>query len=174
MDSIEQERRLITAQVKAEVENSLRDARALMSSDPEAVEQNVKLVLERVDRVPELPAEVRAQLRNQLEATLKAATRRAATKDIVDVEIARERAAALDRLSIAQGLVRDQDKLEQLMDRFDSLMDEGRYTAADNLASYEVAEAAPDTAIARSSALVAHMTARTNSTLRCAPRGRKA
>ncbi len=106
LSSIQQQRRLMTAQVKAEVENVLRNARALMASDPAAVEQSVKLTLERVDRVPELPADVRAQLRGQLETALRAANSRAATKDIVDVEIARERAAALDRLSIAQGLVR--------------------------------------------------------------------
>ncbi len=88
LNSIEQQRRLMTAQVKAEVENVLRDARKLMSSDPAAVEQTVKLTLERVDRVAELPAEVRAQLRGQLETTLRAANIRAATKDIVDVDIA--------------------------------------------------------------------------------------
>jgi hypothetical protein len=158
LGTIEQQNRLITAQVKAEVEHSLRDARSLMSANPVAVEQNLKLVLERVDRVPELPAEVRAQLRGQLEGALRAAANRAATKDIIDADVAREKAAALDRLAVAQGLVRDQDRLEQLMDRFESLMDEGRYTAADNLATIEIPEVAPETSIAVSSELVAHMT----------------
>jgi hypothetical protein len=158
LESVEQQRRLITAQVRAEVENDLREARALMESDPASVQQSLKLLLERVDRVPELPAETRASLRGKLEAGLREANRRAATKDIIDVEVAKERAAAMDRLRIAEGLVRDQEKLKQLMDRFDSLMDEGRYTAADYIGTVEVPQVAPDTPIAASAGLVAHAT----------------
>ena len=44
------------------------------------------------------------------------------------------------------------------MDRFDSLMEEGRYTAADIIGSTEVPAVAPDTPIATSAELVAHLT----------------
>ncbi|MGD9723355.1 MAG: hypothetical protein AB7O59_18020, partial [Pirellulales bacterium] len=53
LESIEQIRRLITAQVKAEVENELRAARSRMGTDPASVEQTLKVTLERVLRVPE-------------------------------------------------------------------------------------------------------------------------
>ncbi|MGD9724203.1 MAG: VWA domain-containing protein, partial [Pirellulales bacterium] len=53
LENIEQQRRLITAQVKAEVENELRAARSRMGTDPASVEQTLKVTLERVLRVPE-------------------------------------------------------------------------------------------------------------------------
>ena len=158
LGTIEQQRRLITAQVHAEVENELREARSQMAGDPAGTEQGLKLLLERVDRVPELPAETRSQLRGQLVTALREANTRSATKEIVDIELAKERAAAVDRLRIADGLVRNQEKLKQLMDRFDSLMDEGRYAAADNIGDIEVPLVAPDTPIAASADLVAHET----------------
>ncbi len=156
LESVEQQRRLITAQLKAEVENSLREARSQMGTSPASVESDLKLMMERVVRVPELSAETRAQLRHQLEAAVREADTRAATKDIIDVQVEKERAAALDRLRVADGLMRNQEKLQQLMDRFDSLMDEGRYAAADNIGVVEVPEVAPDTTIAASAGLVAH------------------
>ena len=77
LENVEQQRRLITAQVRAEVENELRESRSRMGNDPLAVEQSLKLMMERVVQVPELKAEVRAQLRSQLEAALREANRRA-------------------------------------------------------------------------------------------------
>ena len=82
----------------------------------------------------------------------------AATKEIIDQQVQEARAGAQDRLRIADALTRNEEKLKQLMDRFNSLMDEGRYTAADAIGSNEVAEIAPDLPIAQSAALVAHET----------------
>ena len=107
LDSIEQQNRLITGAIRAEVENQLREARATMSNDPGHVEQDLKLLLERVAQTPELKTEVRAQLRTQLETALREANRRLATKEILDQQSEEARAAAADRLQVAQGLVRN-------------------------------------------------------------------
>ena len=64
---IEQQNRLISGLIRTEVDNELREARAQMTGDPAQVEQGLKLMLERVGQAPELKAEVRAQLRGQLE-----------------------------------------------------------------------------------------------------------
>ncbi len=156
LDSVEQQNRLITGAVRAEVENQLREARAQMATDPAHVEQGLKLLLERVVETPELTPEVRAQLRTQLVTALREADRRAAEKEILDQQVEEARAAAADRLQVAQGMLRKQEKLKQLVDRFESLMDEGRYAAADELGSTEIPEAGPNAPVASSTALVAH------------------
>lgn len=154
--SVEQQRRLIAAQVRAEVEHELHDARTLARRDPASAQSSLKLMLDRVDHVAELSVQVRSELRTDLEQALRAVTRQAATKDIADAQVAAQRAAAADRLHSAAALARDQQRLEQLMDRFESLMDEGRYAAADALGEREIAELAPDAPAATSARLVAH------------------
>ena len=159
LDSMEHNRRLISAQVKTEVEQSLRAARLLVRRDPRAARRDLKSMLERVVRVPELSAEQRASLRGKLENALRSASRRAAVHDAAQRQTAAGRARALDRSRIADALARDQAKLEQLMDRFDSLMAEGRYAAADALADRQIAALAPDAPAAVSGRLVAQQRA---------------
>jgi hypothetical protein len=157
LSAIEQQNRLVTALVRTEVENELREARSQMATDPLKVEQSLKLMMERVMKSPEVNAEVRAQLRAQLETALREANRRAATKDIIDQQIQEARAAAIDRLRIADGLARDQERLKQLMDRFNSLMEEGRYVAADDIGTIEVPKIDPTLPIATSASIEAHL-----------------
>jgi hypothetical protein len=157
LEQVDQQRRLITSQVRAEVENELRVARRQMQTDPVGVQQGMKLLLERVMKTPQLSAEVRAQLRGQLEMALREASSRAFTKDILDQQAQEARAAALDRLRIADALVRNEEKAKQLMDRFTSLMDEGRYAEADRIGSVEMPKVAPDTPITANASLVAHL-----------------
>lgn len=145
LDSFERDRRLVVSQVRAEVHAALRDAREQLASRPAESAIRLKLILERVDRVPELSANLRAGLRGQLEAALRESIRRAATHDLVESQSAASRAAAFDRLQSAAALERDEQRVQQLMDRFESLMDEGRHRAAESLAVGPLAEAAHDT-----------------------------
>jgi hypothetical protein len=158
LETIEQRNSILTQQVETETNAALQRARRNMKTDPASTISELKLVLGHVIRTPELPSEVRATLRAKLEGALRQASRVATTKDILDRQEQELRAGALDRLRIAQNLARKQDKIEQLMDRFDSLMEEGRYLAADELGALEVARAAPEMPIAQSASLVAHMT----------------
>jgi len=158
LENIEQHNRLMTDLIRTETENALREARALMSSNPGAVEDSLKLMLGRVLAAPELRAETRAQLRGQLEAALRETARRATENDIIRQQEEVARAAALDRLQIANDLMRREEKLVQLFDRFNSLMAEGRYLAADELGETEIARLAPELPISQQAALVAHMT----------------
>ena len=112
------------------------------------------MTLERVRKAPELSAEVRAQLQGQLETALRESARRSVEKDQRDIELEQTRAPADERLRIVQSLERRQEKLRQLMDRFDSLMSEGRYLLAEETAAYEVQKMAPNLPIAVSAAKV--------------------
>ena len=143
LETIEQRNRLVTDALETEVDHALREARAQMSVNPAGVEQTLKLELSRILAAPELLPETRAKLRRRLESALRESARVANTKDILDRQREEAQAAAVDRLRIANGLVRKETKIKQLMDRFNSLMDEGRYVAADELGEVEVAGLAP-------------------------------
>jgi hypothetical protein len=100
---------------------------------------------------------VRAQLRGQLETALRESARRTVEKDQRDIELDQTRSQADERLRIVQSIERRQEKLRQLMDRFDSLMSEGRYLLAEETAAYEVQKMAPNLPIAVSAAKVSSM-----------------
>ena len=144
LDRTLENNRLIESLIRTEVENELRQAPAQMAASPLSVQETLKLTLERVRKAPELSAEGRAQLRGQLETALRESARRSVEKEQRDIESEQSRAQADERLRIVQSLERRQEKLRQLMDRFDSLMSEGRYLLAEETAAYEVQQLAPN------------------------------
>ncbi|HTU26700.1 MAG TPA: hypothetical protein VMF30_14930, partial [Pirellulales bacterium] len=158
LDRTLENNRLVEGRIRAETENELRDARARMTANPQSVQESLKLALERVRKAPELSAEVRAQLQGQLETALRESARRSVEKDQRDIEFEQTQAQAEERLRITQALERRQERLRQLMDRFDSLMAEGRYLLAEETAAYEVQKLAPNDPISVSAAKVSAMT----------------
>ncbi len=143
LDRTLENNRLVEAMIRTEVQNELRHARVQMAASPQSVQEALKLMLERVRRAPELSAEGRAQLRGQLETALRESARRSVEQEERDIESEQAQAQADERLRIVQSLDRRQEKLRQLMDRFDSLMAEGRYLLAEETAAYEVQQLRP-------------------------------
>ncbi len=142
-EGYQHDRRIIAQIVQAEVQNTLNQARSLMGTDPDAATQQLKLTLEKVRQTAELNPDVRDQYVVLLQAGLREAARRK-----LDVEHARHQrlenaAAAKERMLIAENLTRNQDKLKQLMERFNSLMQEGRYRPAEEVAT-EAQKVLPD------------------------------
>jgi hypothetical protein len=154
LTSMGQQRRLTTELVCTEVENELRQARARLASDPATVEQDLKLMIERVTRSPELNSEVQSQLRSRLEMAVRESHRRAATKEIADQQMQQATAVTRDRLRSAQRVMRDQETTKQRVARYQSLMDEGRYAEA-GMISAEMRSGEPDASVANSAPLVA-------------------
>jgi len=154
LPSVELENRLISAQVRAEVESTLRAAVARMADDPAAVEQDLKLLRERVRHVPQLSRSLRQQLNRQIETATSQAYRLVRTKEVVDAQLAAERAAAADRQQVTRSLDRDQQRLKQLLDRFDSLVDEGQFAEAE-VVTAAAADVAPEAPIVQSADLSA-------------------
>jgi hypothetical protein len=157
VDAVSRERRLNAAQVRAEVHDALRTARSQLEAQPGAVVRQLKLVLERLDRVAQLPERETAELREQLVTLLRDANRQAVTREIVDAQNAADRAAALDGLQAAAALDHNQEKVRQLMARLESLMSEQRYQAASALATGPLAEAAGEAAVAIAADKVAQL-----------------
>lgn len=143
-ERFEHERNVIAQMITTDVQNTINQARSRMSTEPEIAIQDLKLQMENVRRAPELEPEIRDQLVDQLQAGLREARR-------VQVEVEQRRqemherlATAKERMLINEDLLRTQQKVEQLLDRFNALMDEGRYRLAEEVAAKEAQELQPD------------------------------
>ena len=157
LGSTEQRNAVVRELITRQVENAIAAARDRMGSNPEGVEQDLKLELEQVKQAPELSAELRAQLRDQLESTIREASRRATIQLELTQQAQAAASARLERQRLVQSIERDQEKIKQLMDRFDALMDEGRYALAEETA-IEVTDIRPDLPAAVSATLAARNT----------------
>jgi uncharacterized membrane protein YgcG len=150
LGTVESDDAVLAGKITAEVERGLSEANKLMAENPEVAQNDLKVLLESVERAPALNAEVRAQLRQQIENAIREAGRRAI--EVADFRARQEEKEAqgkeLQRLTDA--LLADQLRLKQIMDRFDALMDEGRYDIADDEIAPEVERIAPDTIIRES------------------------
>src|SRR5436190_6459244 len=148
LDETEGDRRVQEGLIKARVEKELSDARNQMGTDPDGVEQGLKSLSEMIKLAGSLSAETRAQLLTQVHSAVRAARRESG---VVKEKVARERereAQAREQLRIVRDLDLKTIRLNQVMDRFDALMEEGNYKDADELVRPEVEKLAHGTTIA--------------------------
>jgi hypothetical protein len=157
LDKVSLQRRLIAAQVRAEVHDVLRSARGQLATQPTAAVRQLKLVLERLDRVAGLSQQEAVDLRAQLVALLREANRQTTAREISDIQEAADRAAAFDRLQASADLDRNQEKIRQLMARLESLLSERQYRSASGLAAGPLAAAASDSTLATSANFMAQL-----------------
>ena len=148
--AFQHDRKVVAQMITADVQHTINQARGKMSSDPESAIQDLKLQLESVRRAPELDPDVRDQLVDQIQAALREGSRRQITIEQRRQERHESLVAAKERMLINENLLRDQQKMQQLMERFNSLMDEGRYRFAEEAAAAEAQKLA-DTMPAKSS-----------------------
>jgi len=141
------ERRVVEQMIQTEVQNAVNQARGQMRTDPEGATQNLMIMLENVKQAPDLNPEIRDQLVDMIQAARRAADRRR-------IEVERERqaryerqAATAERLRLLENLRRKQQKVANLMERFNSLMDEGRYKLAEETVAAAVLEEMPDSPV---------------------------
>ncbi len=131
LDAVDRDRRVMQQAIQTEVRTAINEARTHLTDAPELVTDNLKLELERVRKAPELDAGQRAQLSGQLEIALQDAARRSEEKVDRDLR-AQEIEAELDaRKQINRELVINQQKADQLLARFESLLDERQFRAAE-------------------------------------------
>ena len=91
--------------------------------------------MQNVERSPELNPEIRAQLVDKLQTGLREVQRAASIKAEQDALRESEMAAVRERKLLMERLSRQREKEKQLFDRFNNLVDEGRYTAAEDVAA---------------------------------------
>ncbi|NOZ41371.1 MAG: VWA domain-containing protein, partial [Planctomycetes bacterium] len=134
LDQVEQERRVFVDMLRKEIQNTLIDARALMTTHPQVAIQDMKLALESVQRVADLDASRRAELVSKLRSALKEAHYQASLKDELDRQREEELAASQAQKLINERLTRRIEREKQLMSRFNALTDERRYSEAEEVA----------------------------------------
>ncbi|MDZ4784178.1 MAG: VWA domain-containing protein, partial [Planctomycetia bacterium] len=126
-EQVATDRKVMEQYMRNMVRNSIDQARRLMSQDPEASISALKLLMEDVSRALDLEADVRGQLQDQVEAALRTAEGRLQEKVSRDVSRQAYDAAQRDRQLALQSIQLEENKLTELIARFDSLMDEQRY-----------------------------------------------
>ena len=124
LDEVAQQKQVFAQMLRREVQNTIADARKVMADNPALANQDLKLALQNVERAPELGAGVRAQLVDKLQTTLREVQRAASIKDELDRAQEAQIAADRERRLLMDRLARDREKVKQLVDRFDALLDE--------------------------------------------------
>lgn len=135
VDRVERRQQAVAGFLRAEVRNTLSRARARSATDPEQAENDLKLLRDQVERSGELQPAMRAQLVEQVDAELKSvrrqaqlqAERRLRRQQIVAEGEARER--------IYRELALQEQKVDQLMSRYNALLDEQRFRDAEATAN---------------------------------------
>ncbi len=129
-----------------------------MGDNPEGVKMSLKVSLDQVLRAPELTTDMRSRLRNELEVVLRETERRQVEKDVRDQAEQAVIASAKERMRLLNAMETKQEKIHQLMDRFNSLMSEGRYLLAEEGPGAEVAAIEPQAPIGVAATLSGRMT----------------
>ncbi len=152
LQNFDAETKVLIGKIVAEVNHQLDVSRGTIGEDPSGVKQNLMLLLEQVLHAPELPADTRAQLRERIENVIKLADTRLRTKENEIADQQKSAAAAMENIRIQDNIIRGQQRVKQLIERMNALMQEGRYAEAEDQAANEALKAAPDspTAVAAS------------------------
>jgi hypothetical protein len=144
IDEVEQMRRVRADKIQAEVEQGLDQARRLMATNATAAIQSLKGALDNVVRSPDLSPELRGQLRDRIVLAMREASRREVENDAVRRRAEASQAIADEAQRLADELADRRERVKQLMDKFDALVDEGigLALAGENLAAEENFDAA--------------------------------
>ncbi len=156
LDELERQQHVYVQFLRSEVQNAVRDAARLTGVDPENALNLLKLTLEKVNQAPELDPEVRSQLRDKLEGAMQIASRQALVKAERDLQRQQIDAEVKAREQINRELFLTEEKVDQLIARFNALMDEERYRDAEAVANI-AEEMSPNTPGLRSAELTARM-----------------
>jgi hypothetical protein len=157
IDETDRRNRVSVGFFRAEVRNVLNHARDLMGANPEQAEATLKLLLDKVRGASEMTPDARAQLVAQIETALHSAHRQAqanAERQLRTQQAAAEREA---RDRIERELSLNEQKVDQVMARYNALMLEERYRDAEALAGV-AEELTPGRAGLRGAELTARMT----------------
>ena len=124
-------RSALASATQTEVQNIINQARGQMRTTPENAIQLLQTEMEKVTGLPELTPEAREQFLGALQAAL-----REGKKLLVEVEQRRQedavrRAQGMEQALVANALIRDQQKVKQLIDRVGFLLEEARTLGGD-------------------------------------------
>jgi hypothetical protein len=144
LDTVAQEREVLARKIEQQVQLAVKDAQAMMVQNPSAAINGLKEELAKIQLAPELDANTRLALQRSVENSIREAERLQVIHDREQAELDEQRATATELSRINESLDRKNIKMKQIMDRFDALMDEGKYKVATDEVLPEVLELEPD------------------------------
>ncbi|RIK81536.1 MAG: hypothetical protein DCC68_08395 [Planctomycetota bacterium] len=150
IDKFEERKRQQNELIIKETEVEISEARRTMQTNPTKAKEDMKLRLDFLDRAPDLYPEVRAQLMDKVVVAIRQAEKREASFEEEQVTRRKAEGARIERDRIQKKLIRDQEKVRQLVEQFDVLMDEGSYEEASESVAAHIEKLNPDTALGTS------------------------
>ncbi|HEX5446021.1 MAG TPA: hypothetical protein VFW87_19500, partial [Pirellulales bacterium] len=135
LDEVERDQRVRTDFIRRDVQVELRRARDNMAVDPVGTTENLKMLLEKLQHDVALPPEVRDQLAGQVKDVLRSASRQAVVMEEKMISQQQLLAEGEDRERLLRELYLQEQKVDQLMARFNALLDEERYRDAEAVAN---------------------------------------
>lgn len=126
-----------------DVQKTINDARQLLSEQPEAAADELKQKIADISSRG-LSPQVQRSLLDKLGAALRDSQNRAEEMSIRDTEMRRRIALERQRKIAAENMRAEEEKLEQWMQRFDTLMQERRYRDAEEDVAARIADERPN------------------------------
>lgn len=133
LEEFDRERQILAGKIQAEVRYTVNEARRIMGEDPQGAIDSLKLMLQNVLRSPELSANLRAELRDQLESALREADRQMVIRERVDIQLQEQEAVRREQERVLEDTESKERRLTQLMARFSSLMAEEMYRESEEV-----------------------------------------
>lgn len=158
VDAFEQAKKRQNELIAKETEVEISEARRIMQTNPTKAKEDMKLRLDFLDRAADLYPEVRAQLIDKVVVVIRQAEKREASFEEEQAIRRVAEGARIERDRIQKQLIRDQEKVRQLVEQFRVLLDEGAYEEADTSVAAHIENLMPDTALSASTREVARAT----------------
>ncbi len=122
LEQFERDRAVLVGRLQAQVQYVINESRRVMRQNPESAIANLKLIRETVLAAPYLDAQQRNQLLNQLEVALREATRQQEQVENIRRFQAQQEAIRRDQQRLNEEWQRKEEKIFQIMERFDAIM----------------------------------------------------
>ncbi|NBW97426.1 MAG: hypothetical protein EBR28_12030, partial [Planctomycetia bacterium] len=112
-------------QLEQETAVRLRNARQLMAADPDRARADLKELLRTVQSSDDIDATTRERLARQIEISVRESIVRSREKAERDLAAERNRAIGRERMRLDDDLRRREDRIKQLTERYNALVEEG-------------------------------------------------
>ncbi len=149
---------VITGKVKTMVKVEIQRAQMESTDAPGQAVDRLKSLLDVLDQTTNIKQETRRDLRNQVETSLRSVSQRKFVFDNARALADRNRAIGIEQRRTIEALADREEEISQLINRFDSLLKEGQYQAAEDqtLKAWQTAPEVPETNNAYTSAQIRH------------------
>ena len=122
----------IVERATAEVNKALKDARDRLATNPSSAREDLKILLENIERSTDLTPATRRSLRTKVETMLREVGIREIEFQQREIRLLQDEATSAERNRLLQELDRREERRVQLMDRYRALMEEGRFMEAED------------------------------------------